>query len=96
MAISMETLALAIAWAKKHGGGGGGVDPDDLGDLAYLDTVTLTPDKETVTPMKSVGTLPELTTTVVGKNVTIGFNKGTLPEKDTEVEVMTNATITVE
>ena len=53
--------------------------------------VTISPTKQSITPMKAVGTLPQLSTEVSGKNVTIGFSQGTLPEKDTAVEVMTGA-----
>ena len=81
-------------------------EPVDIGSLAGKNSATgsytpegsvskpnvnVSPTKQSITPMKAVGTLPELSTTVSGKNVTIGFNKGTLPEKDTAVEVMTGA-----
>jgi len=94
MSISFETLALAKKFTKdyveQHGG-----DPDALGELAFKDNVTSDPTTASITPMKAVGTLPELRTTVSGKNLTIGFDKGTLPEKDTAVEVLTDVTIEV-
>lgn len=43
----------------------------------------------TVNSMVSAGSLPELTTKVANENLTISFNKGTLPEKGTDTTVAT-------
>ena len=42
-----------------------------------------------VTPIATVGSLPELTTSVSGEVLTIGFSQGTLPTKGTAVTVKT-------
>ena len=96
MSISIETLALAKAYTDSHGGGG---DPSTLGKLAKKDYATgkYTPDgaitvdltKQKVTSIKSVGSLPELQLEVTGKNLKVSFEKGTLPEQDTEIDVLT-------
>lgn len=57
------------------------------GTIAVTPTVTL--NTTTVNSITNVGTLPELTTTVSGETLTIGFSKGTLPTKGANTTVAT-------
>lgn len=54
-------------------------------------TITVTPTTNTtgVTPITSVGTLPNFTTTVSGETLTLGWSAGTLPEKGSAITVVT-------
>ena len=54
-------------------------------------TVNLTTAGSTasITPIATVGTLPELTTTVTNETLTISFSKGSLPTKGDDVTVKT-------
>ena len=52
-------------------------------------TPTITPATDSVTPIDSVGTLPELEFVVTGENLEINWAAGTLPTAGTPVDVVT-------
>lgn len=52
---------------------------------------TITESKTTVNSITDVGTLPALTFTVTGENLTIGWSAGTLPTKGSDTSVLTGA-----
>ena len=66
MSISMETLALAKKYTDEHGGGGG--QPFD--PTKYVGEID------------DVGSVPNLKTTVTGKNLKIEFTAGEVPGKN--------------
>lgn len=85
-------------------------DLSTLGTLAYKDTasgsytpagtvsapeidVILTGNRN-VTPIDSVGTLPEFTATVANETLTLGWSAGTLPTKGAAFTVLENASAT--
>ena len=53
--------------------------------------ITVTPVTDNVYSITDVGTLPELTATVINENLTLGFSRGTLPTKGAAQAVMTSA-----
>lgn len=54
--------------------------------------VVVTPTETTINSIATVGTLPELVTSVNGETLTIGLNQGTLPTKGADTTVLTGAT----
>jgi len=64
MSISVETLALAKKYTDEHGGGGGGESFDPKKYVGNID---------------DVGSVPQLKTTVTGKNLKIEFIAGAVP-----------------
>lgn len=59
------------------------------GGLVSTPTITVTPNTSTVAPISSVGSLPSLQMTVTDGVLEFSWDAGTLPEKGTDVSVVT-------